>query len=543
MSPVPITATVPVFCCHVISAQASVRIRDHNNRRATNRAASSELPQAIRAARCSAPAPGSPPRRCCDRSPARGADLSRRPVHTRRSVRLSRTERHRALDPARAGAARTGRGHAGHPRRGGLGDRGTSGSKRSCAAAPTCGARLGAFRPCRGTGLRPAREYWYRFASGGAQSPVGRTRTAPPPGAGRHARARGRDLPVLRARVLRRVSRDGRRRSRSDRARRRLHLRQRGIARVRSHEAPEAYTLDDYRHRYALYKSDPDLQAAHAACAWMVASDDHEVDNDYAGETRDGEPAEVFLARRAAAYQAYYEHMPLPRRLLPSGRISASIPSRASGISSRCTCSTAANSVRRKRAAGQLVSRASRSMTRSAPCSARHRNLAARGAWLESRSLEFARPANADRALRSKRRGRNGYWADGWSGYPVARARLVDSLAERRRESNRVERRHPRLPRQRRQPARRRSRIRDRGDGARYDVDRLAGAPQADFDRWLPRTRTCGSRGAITEVICVCDRAQSAARDSSQSTTLHGRTPAHTCSRHSTSRGQPGVAR
>ena len=72
-------------------------------------------------------------------------------------------------------------------------------------------------------------------------------------------------------------------------------------------------TLDDYRSRYALHKSDPDLQAMHAACPWAFTWDDHEVQNDYAGATPgdSGPVAPDFAARRAAAYQAFYEHMPL----------------------------------------------------------------------------------------------------------------------------------------------------------------------------------------------------------------------------------------
>jgi alkaline phosphatase D len=72
-------------------------------------------------------------------------------------------------------------------------------------------------------------------------------------------------------------------------------------------------TLADYRQRYAQYKSDADLQAAHAACPWFVTWDDHEVQNDYAGLTvgENGPAVADFAARRAAAYQAFYEHMPL----------------------------------------------------------------------------------------------------------------------------------------------------------------------------------------------------------------------------------------
>ena len=76
----------------------------------------------------------------------------------------------------------------------------------------------------------------------------------------------------------------------------------------------------DYRNRYALYKSDPDLRAAHASAPFIVTWDDHEVDNDYAGDSDEHDtPPEIFLLRRAAAYQAYYETMPLRPSTLPLG--------------------------------------------------------------------------------------------------------------------------------------------------------------------------------------------------------------------------------
>lgn len=86
---------------------------------------------------------------------------------------------------------------------------------------------------------------------------------------------------------------------------------------VRLHDGEEPETLEGYRDRYALYRSDPLLQAAHSACPWIVIWDDHEVENNYAGLVAqlggDGssvDPA-VFAARRAAAYQAWWEHMPV----------------------------------------------------------------------------------------------------------------------------------------------------------------------------------------------------------------------------------------
>lgn len=87
---------------------------------------------------------------------------------------------------------------------------------------------------------------------------------------------------------------------------------------VRPAPARNAITLDDYRSFYALYKSDPDLQHMHATCPWLMTWDDHEVHNDYAGLQAGVYGPEVsnFAARRAAAYQAYYEHMPLRSSVL-----------------------------------------------------------------------------------------------------------------------------------------------------------------------------------------------------------------------------------
>lgn len=81
---------------------------------------------------------------------------------------------------------------------------------------------------------------------------------------------------------------------------------------IRAFGAPEPRDLDGYRRRHALYKTDPLLQAAHQACPWLVTWDDHEVLNDYAGlANREGLPPALFAPRRAAAYRAYVEHMPI----------------------------------------------------------------------------------------------------------------------------------------------------------------------------------------------------------------------------------------
>jgi alkaline phosphatase D len=92
---------------------------------------------------------------------------------------------------------------------------------------------------------------------------------------------------------------------------------------VRKFGSPDPVTLDDYRARYALYRSDPDLAAAHAAIPFVVTWDDHEVENDYAGDegVATADPR-AFIKRRAAAYQAYFEHMPLdPTVLRANGEV------------------------------------------------------------------------------------------------------------------------------------------------------------------------------------------------------------------------------
>jgi alkaline phosphatase D len=85
-------------------------------------------------------------------------------------------------------------------------------------------------------------------------------------------------------------------------------------------EPDECYTLDDYRQRYSLYQTDADLQIAHASTPFVMSFDDHEVDNDWAGATTEEfTPPELFLLRRAAAFQAWYEHLPVRKAQMPRG--------------------------------------------------------------------------------------------------------------------------------------------------------------------------------------------------------------------------------
>lgn len=84
-----------------------------------------------------------------------------------------------------------------------------------------------------------------------------------------------------------------------------------GEGSVRQHEAGPPQTLDEYRNRYGRYKSDPDLMRAHMRFPWVTTWDDHELANNYAGLNLGDLSEEEVLVRRRAAYQAYYEHLPL----------------------------------------------------------------------------------------------------------------------------------------------------------------------------------------------------------------------------------------
>jgi len=170
--------------------------------------------------------------------------------------------------------------------------------------------------------LEPGRWYWYRFRTGGQVSAIGRTRTAPPANAGGD-RLR---LAFASCQQYEQGYFTAYRHMLSDDLDVIIHVGDYiyesswGQDHVRKHGAPEPHTLDDYRIRYALYKGDPDLQAAHAACPWLCTWDDHEVQNDYANDRSEHLDApEWFLRRRAAAYKAYYEHMPLRRQMVPFG--------------------------------------------------------------------------------------------------------------------------------------------------------------------------------------------------------------------------------
>jgi alkaline phosphatase D len=179
-------------------------------------------------------------------------------------------------------------------------------------------------------GLWPGREYYYRFKTGRWTSPVGRTVTAP----ARYAMPRELRMAFASCSQYEHGYFTAYRHMAESRPDLILHLGDYQYeykakvynspdGNVRDHQGPETVTLANYRQRHAQYKADPDLQAAHMAAPWLVVWDDHETENNWADEVPEANsdtpnPAD-FLARRAAAFQAYWENMPLRRSSVPEG--------------------------------------------------------------------------------------------------------------------------------------------------------------------------------------------------------------------------------
>jgi alkaline phosphatase D len=292
------------------------------------------------------------------------------------------------------------------------------------------------------SGLEPARWYWYRFNAGEATSPVGRARTAPGAaakperlrfalascaqyeqgyfGAYRQIAADDLDLVAFVGDYIYEASW--------------------GRDHVRKHNSAEPHTLDDYRARYALYKADADLQAAHAAFPWISTWDDHEVENDYANDrSENADNPEWFLARRAAAYKAYYEHMPLRREMLPFGPHARIYTRVAFGN----LASFHVLDDRQYRSA-QVCTRAGRggsNVVDAAECKEladpqRTMLWATQEQWLEaglkaSRTKWNVLTQQTTLAQFDQKPGPGRLaWTDGWDGYPAARKKLVDFLAE-----------------------------------------------------------------------------------------------------------------
>lgn len=303
--------------------------------------------------------------------------------------------------------------------------------------------------------LEADRWYHYRFMVGEAVSPAGRTRTFPRPdaqvkrlrlgyascqkwedghfSAWRHMRGENLDAVLFLGDYIYEYPGTS--------------------SKLRTPGGGWVLTLDDYRARYALYKTDPDLQAMHANCPWLMTWDDHEVQNDYAGAQGgdSGPPSGLgtlnFPAHRAAAYQAYYENMPLR----------ASVLTQALGGLARGAEMRIYSHLKFGRLASlylldgrqykdpQVCSKAGKlgsSVVDPARCDAwsdpRRSYLGmAQERWLQA-ALESAASRQAywnvlgQQTLFGERnfarRGAKKLWNDGWDGYSAARSRLTDGL-------------------------------------------------------------------------------------------------------------------
>lgn len=304
------------------------------------------------------------------------------------------------------------------------------------------------------SGLQPDRWYWYRFMAGDAISPIARTRTAPLKetmlaamrfavascqhwefghyAAHRHIAATNPDLVVFLGDYIYEWGP--------------YDLAHPSAPRQRSNES---MTLAHYRARYAQYKSDPHLQAAHHAAPWILTWDDHEVANDY-GKDRDEILSPNFHKRRAAAYQAFYEHMPV--RLFSN---------QASGFAQmriyerydwgRLAQFHVLDSRQYRSYQACPLSGRGGSTSVTAQCRERsenHRTLLGheQEKWLDQGfatsqakwnilAQQTLMAQHSQLPMRKPEDGR--FWTDGWDGYPAARKRLFDAL-QRHRPANPV---------------------------------------------------------------------------------------------------------
>jgi alkaline phosphatase D len=289
-------------------------------------------------------------------------------------------------------------------------------------------------------GLEPSRWYWYRFSAGGARSEIGRTRTAP---------ARGRDEALAFAIASCQRYDDGHYaawRHLADEAPDLvvflgdyIYESAPRANRVRTHSGRgPTITLGDYRARYAQYKSDAHLRRIHAAAPWIVTWDDHEVENDYASD-RGQDLAPDFLVRRAAAYQAWWEHMPLPARMRPRGpdlrvydRYDWGSLARFHVLDDRqyrdyhaCPPPGRAGSATVNLADCPELARAERTIL-----GREQERWLADGLGQRDVRWNLVAQQTLMAPFTWSREGR--YWTDGWAGYPGSRDRVLDAIVERR---------------------------------------------------------------------------------------------------------------
>ncbi len=286
-------------------------------------------------------------------------------------------------------------------------------------------------------GLEADRWYWYRFHAGEATSPVGRTRTTPAldslPDRLRFAFVSCQNFEQGLYTGYEHMVKDS-----LDLI---VHLGDYIYEyagrnnRVRKHHGPECETLNQYRSRYAQYRSDQALRDAHALCPWLVVWDDHEFDNNYANDISE-EPnidPRAFLLRRANAYQAYYENLPLRRTALPQGPdmlLYRSIPygrlAEFQMLDTRQYRTDQPNGDGRKPLVGDVFNP-------NATMLGDEQERWLMGRLLESQSTwnVLAQQVMMGRAARAVRE-EPLYSMDQWAGYDVPRKRLLNFLGERR---------------------------------------------------------------------------------------------------------------
>lgn len=287
-------------------------------------------------------------------------------------------------------------------------------------------------------GLQSNRPYWYRFVVDGKASPVGRTLTAPALDARverlrftfascqqyeqgyyaalRHMAAEELNAVLFLGDYIYEVSW--------------------GRDLVRHQGGGRPTTLREFRDRYALYKSDPDLQAAHAAHPWIVTWDDHEVANDYANDISptDLDPQQ-FLPLRAAAYQAYWEHMPLPNAMRPQGSSLKLYRSHRFGDLAELFVLDdrqyrAHNACHAERVKGRLLTDCAERLDPSRTMLGAEQEV-----WFANGMKRASARWNllAQQTLMAEtgviKGGKRSFWADGWDGYPAARQKLLDAVA------------------------------------------------------------------------------------------------------------------
>ncbi|MCC5043499.1 MULTISPECIES: alkaline phosphatase D family protein [Xanthomonas] len=299
-------------------------------------------------------------------------------------------------------------------------------------------------------GLAADRPYWYCFQALGARSAIGTARTLPAPhqlpaaarlgfvscshwelgyfSAYRHLAAEQPDLVFFLGDYIYEYSNHG----------------EAAAKIVRPHGSGECLDLAGYRNRYALYRTDPDLQALHAGSACVATWDDHEVQNDYANRwSQDPSIAvDTFLARRAAAYGAFYEHFPLRARNRPNGadmRIYRSLDygqlARFYVLDGRQYRSEQPCPQANGWRGGHVVDDSCRERTdprRTMLGWEQERWLHGAFAQSPARWNVIAQDLLVAPMNQHGRDGVLGHWTDGWDGYPATRTRMLEAIATTR---------------------------------------------------------------------------------------------------------------